>query len=163
MRKGNGQPAKLSYGGHVLMENRNGLCVDILVTESTQAEHRAARAMLTRARRRIHPKTLAADKGYHVREFVAHLREHRMRPHIARIDGRTAPGLDARTTRTDGYRISQCKRKRVEEIFGWLKTVGGMRKTRFIGQAKTQIAAFISGAAYNLLRIAKLSGSEMKA
>ena len=77
MRKGNGQTAKLSYGGHVLMENRNGLCVDILVTESTQAEHRAARSMLTRARRRrIHPKTQAADKGYHVKDFVGHLRGH---------------------------------------------------------------------------------------
>lgn len=160
MRKGNGQPAKLSYGGHVLMENRNGLCVDILVTESTQAEHRAARSMLTRARRRrIHPKTLAADKGYHVKDFVAHQREHQIRPHIARIESRNTPGLDGRTTRTEGYRISQRKRKRVEEIFGWLKTVGGLRKTRFIGQAKTQMAAFISGAAYNLLRIAKLSDS----
>ena len=162
MRKGNGQPAKLSYGGHVLMENRNGLCVDILVTESIQAEHRAARSMLTRARRRrIHPKTLAADKGYHVKEFVTHLRDHGVRPHIARIDKRNTPGLDGRTTRTEGYRISQRKRKRVEEIFGWLKTVGGLRKTRFIGQAKTQMAAFISGAAYNLLRIAKLSNSEV--
>jgi transposase len=158
MRKGNGQPAKLSYGGHVLMENRNGLCVDILVTDSTQAEHRAARQLLTRARRRhIHPKTLGADKGYHVREFVEHLREHQIRPHIARIANRKTPGLDGRTTRTEGYRVSQRKRKRVEEIFGWLKTVGGMRKTRFIGQAKTQMAAFISGAAYNLLRIAKLT------
>lgn len=160
MRKGNGQPAKLSYGGHVLMENRNGLCVDILVTESTQAEHRAARSMLTRARRRrIHPQTLAADKGYHVKDFVTHLREQRIRPHIARIDNRNTPGLDGRTTRTEGYRISQRKRKRVEEIFGWLTTVGGMRKTRFIGQAKTQMAACISGAAYNLLRIARLSAS----
>jgi len=164
MRKGNGQAAKLSYGGHVLMENRNGLCVDILVTESTQAEHRAARSMLTRARRRrIHPKTLAADKGYHVKAFVGHLREHQIRPHIARIENRNTPGLDGRTTRTEGYRISQRKRKRVEEIFGWLKTVGGLRKTRFIGQAKTQMAAFISGAAYNLLRIAKLSKSEVTA
>lgn len=164
MRKGNGQPAKLSYGGHVLMENRHGLCVDILVTDSTQAEHRAARQLLTRARRRhIHPKTLGADKGYHVREFVEHLRSHQIRPHIARIENRRTPGLDGRTTRTEGYRVSQRKRKRVEEIFGWLKTVGGMRKTRFIGQAKTQMAAFISGAAYNLLRIAKLSGSGAKA
>lgn len=164
MRKGNGQPAKLSYGGHVLMENRNGLCVDILITESTQAEHRAAQQLLTRARRRhIHPKTLGADKGYHVKEFVGHLREHAVRPHIARIKDRKTPGLDGRTTRTEGYRVSQRKRKRVEEIFGWLKTVGGLRKTRFIGQAKTQMAAFISGAAYNLLRIAKLSVSEVKA
>lgn len=164
MRKGNGQPARLSYGGHVLMENRNGLCVDILVTDATQAEHRAARAMLRRARRRrIHPQTLGADKGYHAKEFVAHLREQRIRPHIARIDNRHTPGLDGRTTRTEGYRVSQRKRKRIEEIFGWLKTVGGLRKTRFIGQAKTQMAAFISGAAYNLLRIAKLSGAGAKA
>ena len=146
------------------MENRNGLCVDILITESTQAEHRAARQLLTRARRRrIHPKTLGADTGYHVKEFVSHLREHQVRPHIVRIANRTTSGLDGRTTRTEGYQISKRKRKRVEEIFGWLKTVGGMRKTRFIGQAKTQMAAFISGAAYNLLRIAKLSGSEVKA
>ncbi|MCV2218527.1 IS5 family transposase [Thauera sp. Sel9] len=160
MRKGNGQPARLSYGGHVLMENRHGLCVDILITESTQAEHRAPRTMLTRARRRrIHPKSPAADKGYHIKDFVMHLRAHRIRPHIARIDHRFTPGLDGRTTRTEGYRISQRKRKRVEEIFGWLKTVGGLRKTRFIGQAKTQMVAFISGAAYNLLRIAKLGSA----
>ena len=163
MRKGNDQPAKLSYGGHVLMENRNGLCVDILITESTQAEHRAARQLLTRARcRHIHPKTLGADKGYHVKEFVGHLREHLARPHIARIKDRKTPGLDGRTTRSKGYRVSRRKQKRVEEIVGWLKTIGGLRKTRFIGQAKTQMAAFVSGAAYNLLRIAKLSASEVK-
>ena len=158
MRKGNGQPAKLSYGGHVLMENRHGLCIDVLITDATQAEHQAARQLLTRARRRrIHPKTLGADKGYHVKDFIAHLRKHAIRPHIARIEGRRTPGLDGRTTRTESYRISQRKRKRVEEIFGWLKTVGGLRKSRFIGQAKTQMAAFLSGAAYNLLRIAKLT------
>lgn len=126
----------------------------------------ATRQLLTRARRRhIHPKTLGADKGYHVKEFVGHLREHAVRPHIARIKDRKTPGLDGRTTRTKGYHVGQRKRKRkrVEEIFGWLKTVGGLRKTRFIGQAKTQMAAFISGTAYNLLRIAKLSVSEVKA
>lgn len=160
MRKGNGQPAKLSYGGHALMENRSGLCVDLLITDATLAEHQAARQLLTRARRRkIHPKTLGADKGYHVKDFVAHLREHRIKPHIARIEGRKTPGLDGRTTGTEGYRVSQRKRKRIEEIFGWLKTVGGMRKTRFIGQARTQIAAYLSAAAYNLLRIAKLQSA----
>lgn len=157
MRKGNGQPAKLSYGGHALMENRSGLCIDLLITDATMAEHKAARQLLTRARRRrIHPKTLGADKGYHVKDFVQHLREHKIKPHIARIDGRKTPGLDGRTTCTEGYKVSQRKRKRVEEIFGWLKTVGGMRKTRFIGEARTQIAAYLSAAAYNLLRIAKL-------
>ncbi|TYC48131.1 IS5 family transposase [Zoogloea oleivorans] len=160
MRKGNGQPAKLSYGGHALMENRSGLCVDLLITDATLAEHQAARQLLTRARRRkIHPKTLGADKGYHVKDFVQHLREHKIKPHIARIDGRKTPGLDGRTTCTEGYKVSQRKRKRVEEIFGWLKTVGGMRKTRFIGQARTQIAAYLSAAAYNLLRIAKLQSA----
>jgi transposase len=158
MRRGNGQPAKLSYGGHVLMENRHGLCVDILVADSTRAEHQAARQMLSRARRRrLWPKTLGADKGYHVKDFVAHLREHGIRPHIARIDNRHAAGLDGRTTRTEAYRISQRKRKRVEEIFGWLKTVGGMRRSRFIGQAKTQMAAYLSASAYNLLQMAKLA------
>ena len=157
MRKSNGQSAKLSYGGHALMENRSGLCIDLLITDATLAEHKAARQLLTRARRRrIHPKTLGADKGYHVKDFVQHLREHKIKPHIARIDGRKTPGLDGRTTRTEGYKVSQRKRKRVEEIFGWLKTVGGMRKTRFIGEARTQIAAYLSAAAYNLLRIAKL-------
>ena len=160
MRKGNGQPAKLSYGGHVLMENRSGLCVDLLITDATLAEHQAARQLLTRARRRkIHPKTLGADKGYHVKDFVQHLREHNIRPHIARIEGRKTPGLDGRTTRTAGYKVSQRKRKRIEEIFGWLKTVGGMRKTRFIGQTRTQIAAYLSAAAYNLLRIAKFQAA----
>ena len=160
MRKGNGQPAKLSYGGHALMENRSGLCVDLLITDATLAEHQAARQLLTRARRRkIHPKTLGADKGYHVKDFVQHLREHKIKPHIARIDGRKTPGLDGRTTCTEGYKVSQRKRKRVEEIFGWLKTVGGMRKTRFIGEARTQIAAYLSAAAYNLLRIAKLQSA----
>jgi transposase len=160
MRKGNGQPAKLSYGGHALMENRSGLCVDLLITDATLAEHQAARQLLTRARRRkIHPKTLGADKGYHVKDFVRHLREHGIKPHIARIDGRKTPGLDGRTSCTEGYKVSQRKRKRVEEIFGWLKTVGGMRKTRFIGEARTQTAAYLSAAAYNLLRIAKLQSA----
>ena len=105
------------------------------------------------------PKTLGADKGYHVKDFVQHLREHKIKPHIARIDGRKTPGLDGRTGCTGGYKVSQRKRKRVEEIFGWLKTVGGMRKTRFIGEARTQIAAYLSAAAYNLLRIAKLQSA----
>jgi hypothetical protein len=156
MRKGNGQPA----GGHALMQNRSGLCVDLLITDATLAEHQTARQLLIRARRRkIHPKTQGADKGYHVKDFVQHLREHKIKPHIAWIDGRKTPGLDGRTTCTEGYKVSQRKRKRIEEIFGWLKTVGGMRKTRFIGEARTQIAAYLSAAVYSLLRIAKLQSA----
>lgn len=158
MRKGNGQPAKLSHGAHALMENRAGLCLDLAVTDARLPEHVAADAMLARARRkRLHPKTLGADKGYCVRGFIAGLRERGIAPHIARIDTRRTPGLDGRTTRHASYRTSQRKRKRIEEIFGWLKTIGGLRKSRFIGRARTQLAAYLAAAAYNLLRIAKLA------
>lgn len=157
MRKGHGQPAKLSYGGHVLMENRNALCADILVTESTLSEYRAAERLVARARRRrFNLKSLGADKGYHVKRLIAQLRERGIKPHIAAIEGRHAPGLDGRTTRSAAYAVSQRKRKQVEEIFGWLKTVGGLRRSRFVGQKKTQMAAYLSATAYNLLRIGKL-------
>lgn len=157
MRKGNGQPAKLSFGAHALMENRNGLLIDLSITDSTLFEPKAAAPMLDRRRQaREGMKTLGADKGYHNKAFVALLRKRNVAPHIARIDGRSAPGLDGRTTRHEGYAISQRKRKRIEEIFGWMKTVGGFRKTRFVGIAKTQLAAYLVGAAYNLLRMARL-------
>lgn len=103
--------------------------------------------------------TLGGDKGYYNKAFVAWLRGRKIAPHIARIEGRSAPGLDARTTRHEGYAISQRKRKRIEEIFGWMKAVGGFRKSRFVGIAKTQLAAYMVGAAYNLLRMARLQPS----
>jgi IS5 family transposase len=78
-------------------------------------------------------------------------------PHIARITGRISPGLDGRTTRHAGYGVSQRKRKRIEEIFGWMKSIGGLRRTRFVGIAKTQLAAYLVGAAYNLMRLARLA------
>ena len=157
MRKGNGQPAKLSYGAHALMENRHGLLVDLAITDATLAEPKAAAPLIDRRRQaRQNMNTLGADKGYHTRAFVGLLRTRRIAPHIARIEGRATPGLDARTTRHESYSVSQRKRKRIEEIFGWMKTVGGFRKTRFVGQAKTQMAAYLVGAAYNLLRMARL-------
>ena len=138
MRKGNGQPAKLSHGGHALMDNRYGLCVDLAVTDARMHETAAAKDLLARQRRKHRrPSTLGADKGYCTRGFIAYLRAHGTAPHVARIDGRKTPG-------------------RVEEIFGWLKTVGGLRKSRFIGQARTQIYAYFAAAAYNLLRISRL-------
>lgn len=113
--------------------------------------------MLDRRRRaRQGMSTLGGDKGYYNKAFVALLRGRKIAPHIARIDGRSAPGLDARTTRHESYAISQRKRKRIEEIFGWMKTVGGFRKSRFVGIAKTRLAAYMVGAAYNLLRMARL-------
>lgn len=157
MRKGNGQPAKLSFGAHALMENRSGLLIDLVITDSTLFEPKAAAPMLDRRRRaRERMKTLGADKGYYNKAFVALLRQRKIAPHIAQIDGRSAPGLDGRTTRHGGYAISQRKRKRIEEIFGWMKTVGGLRKSRFVGIAKTQLAAYLVGTAYNLLRMARL-------
>jgi IS5 family transposase len=157
MRKGNGQPAKLSFGAHALMENRSGLLVDVAITDATIFEPRAAMPMLDRRRRaRQRMSTLGADKGYYNKGFVAWLRAHAIAPHIACIEGRSAPGLDARTTRHAGYAISQRKRKRIEEIFGWMKSVGGFRKSRFVGIVKTQLAAYMVGAAYNLLRMARL-------
>lgn len=157
MRKGNGQPAKLSFGAHALMENRNGLLIDVAITDATLSESKAASPMLDRRRQARHKmSTVGADKGYYTKAFVAKLRDRQIAPHIAQIQGRCAPGLDARTTRHESYAISQRKRKRIEEIFGWIKTVGGLRKTRFVGIAKTQLAAYLVGAAYNLLRMAKM-------
>jgi transposase len=157
MRKGDGQAAKLSFGAHALMENRSGLLIDVAITDSTLFEPKAAAPMLDRRRRaREGMSTLGADKGYYNKAFVALLRSRKVAPHIARIEGRSAPGLDRRTTRHEGYALSQRKRKRIEEIFGWMKTVGGLRKTRFVGIAKTQLAAYLVGAAYNLLRMARM-------
>lgn len=157
MRKGNGQPAKLSFGAHALMENRSGLLVDVAIADSTLFEPKAAAPLLDRRRRaREAMKTLGADKGYFNKGFVALLRQRKIAPHIATIEARSAPGLDGRTTRHQSYAISQRKRKRIEEIFGWMKTVGGLRKSRFVGIAKTQLAAYMVGAAYNLLRMARL-------
>jgi transposase len=159
-RKGKGKEAKLCFGGHALMENRNGLCVDIAITPATQTETQAAKGLLARQRRkRVRPKSLGADKGYHTRDFVAHLRQHGIHPHIACITGRTTPGLDGRTTRHAGYATSQRKRKRIEEIFGWMKAYGGLRRTMARGLDRVQLHAYIVATAYNLLRMSRLQSN----
>jgi transposase len=156
-RKGKGKEAKLCFGGHALMENRNGLCLDIRVSSALETEPAAAAALLARqGRKRWTPTSLGADKGYHTKDFVAFLRRKGIRPHIAQIEGRNTPGLDARTTRHPSYWTSQRKRKRVEEIFGWMKAYGGLRRTRFRGIARVQLHAHLVGAAYNLLRLSRL-------
>lgn len=158
MRRGNGQPAKLCFGGHALMENCSGLCVYLALTDARTTEPTAAIGLLKRqAKKRVRPTTLGADKGYHRKALVQALRERAIRPHIARNDGRTTPGLDGRTTRQANYRASQRTRKRIEEIFGWLKTVGGLRKSRFVGLKRAGLYAYLAVSAYNLLRIAKLA------
>ncbi len=158
-RKGSGKEAKLYYGGHALMENRHGLLLDISVTPAdTKSQWSAAEQMLKRqAKKRRKPKTLAGDKGYDTKGFVEMLQKRQIAPHIAANDKR--PGgsaVDPRIRKRQDYAISQRVRKRIEEIFGWMKTIGGLRKTRHKGRARTQLAAEIVGAAYNLLRMAKL-------
>ena len=156
MRKGKGKEAKLSFSAHALMENRNGLLIDLRIAEASgTAERRVALEMLDDnlpGQRRI---TLGADKGYHTRDFIDGCRQRRVTPHVADKDKHSA--LDGRTTTKAGYSISQRIRKRIEEIFGWTKTVGAFRRTRFRGRRRTQLAAYVVGAAYNLVRMARLA------
>ena len=152
-RKGAGKEAKLSYAGHVLMENRNGLAVNGCVTQATgRAEPQAAMAMVE-AIPGWHRITLGADKGYDSKEFVAELRDHQVTPHVA---CKATTIIDERTIRHPGYLISQQKRKRIEEIFGWLKTVAGLRKTRHRGAARVGWMFRFALAVYNLIRMRNL-------
>jgi transposase len=157
MKKAKGHETKLRYGGHALMDNRNGLCVDIDMRSALDTETEAAKDLLARqARKRVKPTTLGADKGYHIKHFVEYLRKKKIAPHIARIQGRNTPGLDARTTRHRSYEISQRKRKRIEEIFGWMKAYGGLRRTMMRGLQRVRVHAYIVASAYNLLRMSRL-------
>ena len=153
-RKGAGKEAKLCYAGHVEMDNRHGLVVNTRLTQATgTAEPEAALAMAAELAGwgRV---TLGADKGYDQKEFVRGLREHQVTPHVAR---KVHSAIDRRTTRHPGYALSQTKRKRVEEIFGWLKTIGGLRKTRHRGAARVGWVFTFAAAAYNLVRIRNLA------
>ena len=161
-KKADGQPAKLCYAGHALMENRHGLVVDGALTQATgTAEREAALAMLDR-RRRQQRVTLGADKAYDVRDFIGALRARRVTPHVA-VDGHLsktgkprATAIDKRTTRHPGYAISQRCRKRIEEVFGWLKAAAGLAKVKLRGQARVGAAFTIGLAAYNLVRLPRL-------
>jgi transposase len=153
-----GKESKMSYSAHALMENRNGLIVDFRIEPADgYAERRAAVEMLADnvvGTRRI---TVAGDAGYDTAGFVAECRAINVTPHIAQTrDTRRRSAIDARTTRHAGYLVSQRKRKLVEEIFGWMKTIGGFRSTRFRGRRRTQLAATMVAAAYNMLRICRL-------
>ncbi len=155
-RKGPGKEAKLSYAGHVLMENRNGIAVNGCVTQADGlAEPQAALAMVEEIPGE-HRVTLGADKGYDRKEFVQELRDHQVTPHIA---CKQTSIIDARTTRHPGYVISQQKRKRVEEIFGWVKTVAGLRRTRHRGVARVGWMFTFALAAYNLVRMRNMAAA----
>jgi len=152
-KKSPGSAAKLCYMGHVEMENRNGLAVNSRLTQAHgKAEPSAALEMVAQipGLRRV---TLGADKGYDRKEFVRELRDHNVTPHIAQ---KQWSAIDQRTSRQAGYAISQTQRKRVEEIFGWLKTVAGLRKTRHRGVQRVGWMFTLALAAYNLVRMRNL-------
>jgi transposase len=159
LKKGAGKEAKLCFTGHAVMENRHGFCVSFELTPSVgvtesdmaleQLKHLQAEGFT--------PKSVGADKGYHNGPFGGGCRDESIKAHVATIKGRKTEGLDGRTTRSKGYKMSQTVRKRIEEIFGWMKTVGGMRRSRYRGAERTDAACKWVVAALNLLRLAKLS------
>jgi transposase len=158
-RKGKGKEAKLCYSGHVLMENRHGLCVDLRIAEASgHAERDEAMEMLRRLRRRGYdPRTLAADKGYDAGSFPHEVLALGIEPHIAVNEHASQDSPARRFVGRAGYAVSQRIRKRIEEIFGWAKTIGGLRKTRYKGRQRTWTAGYLVAAAYNLLRITRLT------
>ena len=157
-RKGSGKEAKLSYSGHVLMENRNGLVAEVEVLQAHGTAERDAALLLMEAIPGEHPVTVGADKNYDTKDFVAEARHLKATPHVAQnVHARRRSAIDGRTTRHAGYGISQRKRKRVEEIFGWMKTVGGMRKLRHRGLQLVAWMFTFAAAAYNLVRMRNLT------
>lgn len=156
-RKGPGMEARLCFIGHGLMENRSGLIVDTRLTRvSGHAERLAALDMIEPLADRPRAITLGADRGYDAADFVEELRTLNVRPHVAQNANRRRSAIDRRTTRHPGYAASIRIRKRIEEAFGWIKTVAGMRKTKLRGLDKVDWAFAFAAAAYNLVRLPKL-------
>ena len=158
-RKGPGMEARLAFLGHALMENRHGLVVDACLTQASgHAERLAALAMIERRADVPRALTLGADKGYDAADFVNELRAMNVRPHVARNTTRRRghSAIDARTTRHPGYAKSQRIRKRIEEAFGWMKTIGGMRRPMLRGTDRVGWSFTFVAAAYNLVRLPKL-------
>jgi len=155
-RKGGGKEAKLSYCGNVLMENRNGLVADVETMQADGTAERDAAVVMLASLPGDDRVTVGADKGYDTKGFVADARALNATPHVAQ---KKHSAVDGRTTRHEGYKVSQQKRKRVEEIFGWMKTVGGMRKLRHRGLELVGWMFTFTAAAYNLVRIRNLTKS----
>jgi transposase len=159
MRRGKGKEAKLVFMAHALMENRHGLLVDFQVSHATgTAERDMVPKLLDQAKERhFQPKTVGADKNYDTRDCVGAMRKRRVTPHVAQNSSGRRSAIDGRTTRHPGYEVSQRLRKRVEEIFGWMKTVGGFRRTRYRGLGKTGLCGYLVATAYNLVRLSRLA------
>jgi transposase len=165
LKKGAGKEAKLCFTGHAVMENRHGFCVSVEGTPSvgvTESEMALEQLKHLQAEG-FSPTSVGADKGYHNGPFVAGCRDEGIKPQVATIRDRKVAGLDGRTTGSPGYKISQTIRKRAEQIFGWMKTVGGMRRSRYGGAERTDAACKWVVSALNLLRLAKLSVSPPEA
>jgi hypothetical protein len=161
-KKARGKEAKLGFLGHALMENRHGMLVDFVVTRATGTAERDVVPGLVQSatERHFRPTTLGGDKNYDTRDCVRQMRQAGVTPHVAQNTARRGgSAIDGRTTRHAGYAVSQRIRKRVEEIFGWMKTVGGLRRTRYRGVERTGLCGYVVGAAYNLVRISRLLAS----
>ena len=155
-KKGKGKEARLCFGAHVLMDNRAGLVVDVRLTPADGAWERVAALEMLRSVPGTSRITVGADRGYDTRGFVKECRNLKVTPHVAQ---KQRSSIDGRTTRHDGYRVSQRARKRIEEVFGWVKTVGGGRKLRYRGITRNRLWAEMTIASYNLVRLAKLTAA----
>ena len=155
-KKAAGQEAKLCFLGHVLMENRHGLVVNAMVTPATGTAERDAAVALVDTRPPTRRITLAGDKNYDTAAFVEALRIRQVTPHVVQHTTRWTSAIDGRTTRHPGYAVSQQKRKRVEEVFGWLKTVGLLRKVKLRGAQRVGWLFTFAAAIYNQVRIRNL-------
>lgn len=158
-KKTRGAEARLAYLGHVLTENRNGLIVDVRTTQAGGTAERDAAIEMIGSKPASKRVTLGGDKGYDTRGFVEATRELKVTPHVAQNNNHRRSAIDDRTTRHDGYAVSQRKRKRVEEVFGWMKTVALQRKTRFRGLARVGWMFTFAAAAYNLVRMRNLQAA----
>lgn len=160
-KKSKGSEAKLSYLGHVLMENRHGLLVQTVVTPANGSAERQAALLMAERIPGLRRVTLGADKAYDTGDLVRELRRMNITPHVAQNDTNRSSAIDRRTTRQPGYALSQHKRKRVEQSFGWMKAIGLLRKVRFRGREKVGWWMKFVGAAYNLIRLRNLQAEAM--
>jgi len=159
-RKSMNTAARLCYSGHLLMENRNALIVDAELTGATgYAERGTAAEMLGRLPKRKRRRTVGADKGYDTAGFVAEVRDLGFTPHVAPHNNKRRSAIDGRTTRHSGHRVSQRIRPRIEEPFGWIKTIAGGHKLRYIGRDRNRAWFKMTAAIYNVLRITALDAA----
>jgi IS5 family transposase len=156
-RKSRGTGAVLAYRGHLITENRNGLVISTMTTRAYGTAERDAALLMTECLPGTRRVTLGGDKGYDVHDFVAELRHMEITPHVAQNDANRRSAVDERTTRHAGYQLSQKARKRIEEVFGWMKCIGLLRKLRHRGLERVGWMFTFTAAAYNLVRIRNLT------